>query len=191
MAENSANVGVAVTGAVYRGKSAATAPTGTASELASASWDEMGWISEDGITRSMPGAGDAETIKGWQNGGTVRVIRTPSDENPTFSFVMLETNKAVVEATFGVTLTQTATEGSYVINTNVARAREKWAIDVIDGSELSRYYIPLGEVIEVGETTLASTSATAYEITIECHLDSTIAGQVKVWETRLKTPPSP
>lgn len=187
MAENSANVGVAVTGAVYRGKAGATAPTGTATALAPANWDEMGWISEDGITRSMPGAGDAETIKGWQNGGTVRVIRTPSDENPTFSFVMLETNKATVEATFGVTLTQTATEGSYVINTNVNRAREKWAIDVIDGAELSRYYIGLGEVVEVGETTLASNAATAYEITIECHFDQAIGGQVKVWETRLKS----
>ena len=187
MPVNSNAVGVAVTGAVYRGKPAATAPTGTASALAPASWDEMGWISEDGITRSMPGAGDAEVIKGWQNGGTVRVIRTPSDENPTFSFVMLETNKATVEATFGVTLTQTATEGSYVINTNVARAREPWAIDVIDGAELSRYYVGLGEVTEVGETTLASTAATAYEITIECHFDQAIAGQVKVWETRLKT----
>jgi len=188
MAVDNSKVGVAVTGAVYRGKAGATAPAGTATALAPATWDEMGWISEDGITKSMPGAGDAEAIKGWQNGGTIRIIRTPSDENPTFSFVMLETSKKVVEATFGVTLTQTATEGEYTINTNTVRTKDKWVIDVVDGSELSRYYAPLGEVTEIGETTLANSSATGYEVTIECHLDSGIGGQVKVWDTRLKTP---
>lgn len=186
MPVNNGNVGVAITGAVYRGKLAAVAPTGTASSVTT-DWDEMGWISEDGISRAMPGAGDAETIKGWQGGGTVRVIRTPSDENPTFAFQMLETKKAVIEATYGATVTATATEGSYTVNTNVVRTKDKWVIDVVDGSELTRYYIPQGEVTEIGEQSLTTNGATVYDVTLECHYDSVIGGQFKVWETRLRT----
>ena len=84
-------VAVAVTGAVYRGQSGAAAPTGVSGALTN--YDEMGWISEDGITRAMPGAGESTVIVGWQNGAQVRVVRAASTENPTFQFTMLETSK--------------------------------------------------------------------------------------------------
>lgn len=188
MANVEANVAVAITGAVYRGKSGATAPTGTSGALTS--YDELGFISEDGITRAMPGAGDRETIKAWQNGAIVRVISTPSDENPAYTFTLLETKKEVIEAALGVTVTQTSSEGSYVIDSNAPKSRDKYVIHVIDGSELERHFIPLGEVVEIGEQVFANGQPIGYEVTVECHRDASISGQIKVWSTRLKSPAS-
>lgn len=188
MVNKSENVAVAVTGAVYRGKPAAVAPTGIASVLSPTEYDEMGWVNEDGVSIEMPGAGDSETIKGWQNGATVRTISTPPEDNPKIKFTLLETKKEVIEAALEVTITQTATDGAYVLDTTAPRGRRKWVVDAVDGAELSRRYAPLGEVVELGEIKLAHGEATAYEVTIECHRDTALAGQMKVWESRLKTP---
>lgn len=186
MAENSAAVAVAVTGAVYRGGTGFTPPTGTSGALTGA--DEMGWISEDGIVRTMPGAGEATVLRGWQNGAVVRVVRAAGEENPTFQLTLLETKVETIEAAYETTVTQTATEGEYVVDAHKVRAKFPWVLHVIDGSELERIYIPQGEVIELGEQTLANTSAIGHQITIEAHRDETIGGHFKTWSTRLKTP---
>lgn len=186
MAVNSAAVGVAITGALHRGASGATAPTSTSSALTG--YTELGWISEDGVTRSHPDAGDATAIVGWQNGQQIRVIRKPSTENPTYGCVLLETTKATIEASLGVTVTQTSAEGSYVLDTSVIRPKDKWVLDIIDGADLERHYIPQGEVVALGDVVYKNDEPIGYEITIEAHRDATLGGQVKVFSTRLKTP---
>lgn len=179
------NVAVAVTGAVYKGEAGASAPTGTSGALTG--YDEMGWISEEGIVRTMPGAGEATVLKGWQNGATVRIIRAAGEENPTFQLTLLETKIETIEAAYEATVTQSATEGEYVVDAHKVRGKFPWVLHVIDGAELERIYIPQGEIIELGEQTLANTSAVGHQITIEAHRDSTIGGHFKTWSTRLKT----
>lgn len=186
MATNSAAVGIAITGALYRGQSGAAAPASASAALAN--YTDLGWISEDGVTRTHPDAGDPTVIVGWQNGEKVRVVRKPSTENPTYSCVLLETTKASIEAALGVTVTQTAAEGTYVLNTGTVRPRDKWVLDVIDGAALERHYIPQGEVVALGDVVYKNDEPIGYEITLEAHLDSSISGQVKVHATRLKTP---
>lgn len=181
-----ANVGVAVDGAVYRGGAGAVAPTGTSGALTS--YDEMGWISEEGFTRGMPGAGEATVLRGWQNGAQIRVLRAPGEDNPTFQFTMLEEKVEVIEAAYATTVNQTATEGNYVIDAHVVRPKEKWVIHIIDGAFLKRIYIPQGEITEVGEQTLTYNAAIGHQVTLECHKDSGIGGHMQVWSTRLKTP---
>ena len=122
MALDSSKVRVGVTGSVSVGAVGATAPTGTASAITG--FTDVGWIGEDGVTASFPGGGDADRIVGWQNGGTVRIIRTPSEDNPTLAFVMLETKKETVETALGVTVTTASTEGSYEFDTQDTRVGE-------------------------------------------------------------------
>lgn len=185
MALDTDAVGVAITGAVSKGATSATAPTGTAGAITG--FIDLGLIGPDGVTETMPGSGDAVVIKAWQNGMQVRTVRSTSEENPTYKFVMLETKKEVIETKYGVTLTQTATEGSFVIDTTAVRPHDSYVIDVIDGAELERTYIPDGEVIEVGDKVYANGEPIGYEVTIEAHRDSTLAGNAKVWSTRLKS----
>jgi len=186
MALDPSNVLVAVTGAFYADTSgSATAPTSTSSALTS--YTDLGLISEDGITLSMPGAGDSTSLKAWQNGQTVRVIRTPSEDNPTIQLVFIETKLDVIEFTFGVSVTQTSTDGSWEIDTTEVRTPVNSVIDVVDGAEILRAHLPKAVVTEISEISLTSTDAIGWGVTLELERDNTLGYQAKVWSTKLKT----
>ena len=185
MATDATKVRVAVTGAVFRGPTSATAPTGTAG-APDAAFTDLGFIGEDGVEISLPGAGDSTPIRAWQNGTIVRVVRTPSDENPSWAFQMLETTKATVETYFGVTVTQTITEGSFQYEvTN--RSHSSYIVDVIDGAELIRDYIPHGIVTGVEAITLANGEPIGYGVTVEGERDPELGYNFKRWATALRT----
>lgn len=186
MALDASKVGVAITGLASRAPLATAAPTSQSTAL-NVAFVDVGYIGEGGITQSMPGSGDATTIKAWQNGATVRTIRSASEDLPTFSFVMLETKKESLETYFGATLTQTATEGTLTYNSTASRTHFSWVFDVVDGAELERIYIPDGVVTEVGDRVYANGEPIGYEVTIEAQLDSTLSGNFKVWSTRAKS----
>lgn len=184
MAVDATKVRVAVTGAVSKGALSATAPTGTASALTG--FSDLGGISEDGVTLALNDEGDSTPIKVWQNGATVRTIRTASEDNPTISFALVETSLATIETYFGVEVTQTATEGSFEF-TSQARTADSYVLDVIDDDELIRLYVPQGVVSSVEEITLANSEAIAYGVTIDCERDETLGYNFKSWLTALKS----
>lgn len=186
MVLDASKVGVAVTGLASRAPLGTAAPTSQTTAL-NVAFVDVGYIGEDGITQSIPGSGDAETIKAWQNGATVRTIRSASEDLPTFQFVMLETKKESLESFFGTTVTQTATEGSLVYASTASRSHYSWVFDVVDGAELERIYIPDGVVTEVGDRVYANGEAIGYEVTIEAQLNVALAGNFKLWTTRAKS----
>lgn len=185
MALDATKTQVAVSGGVLKGLTTATAPTGTSG--VTTGFVDMGYISEDGIEITMPDAGDATPIKAWQGGTTVRTIRTPTEDNPSWHFTALETNLSVVEAYFGVTVTQTATDGSFAYVATATRPYNAWIIDVIDGAELQRDYVPKGIVTSVGAQTASNGDVTGYEVTVEGEFDAVKGFNFKRWSTRLKT----
>lgn len=182
---DAANVRVAVTGAVSKGAYGATAPTGTSG--AATGHVDLGYISEDGVEIELPDAGDSTPIKAWQGGTTVRTIRTPSEDNPTWHFTMLESTIETIETYFGVTVTDGATEGSFEF-TNTIRPDNSYVVDAIDGAELVRDYIPKGVVTSVGPHVLSNGDPMGYEVTIEADLDPVKGYNFKRWATALKTP---
>lgn len=185
MATDTTKVAVAITGAVSVGPTSATAPTSQSSTLTG--FTDLGGISEDGVVRTNPGAGDSTVLKFWQNGQQARVIRAAGDEAPRFTFTLMETNKIAVETALGVTVTQTATEGSYVVSAGQIPTNKSWVLDVVDGSELERQYIHKGAVVELGDTTYNGDGSINLEVTVECDYSSTLSGHYKVWSTRLKS----
>ena len=185
MTLDASKVRVAITGAISVGPIGTTAPTGTASAITPRV--DLGYVGEAGVTESQPGAGDSNPIKAWQNGATVRTIRTPSEDLPTWQFVLLETKKQVIELYYKTTVTQTVTEGSYEIDSTATDAGHDFVIDVVDGAELERVHIPRGFVSEVGDKVYANGEAIGYEVTIEGEADSTLGYNAKVWATALKS----
>ena len=184
MAVTASNVRVAVTGAVSKGDLSATAPTGTGGTLTG--FTDLGGVSEDGVTITMPGGGDAEPIKVWQNGATVRTIRTPNEDLPSFQFTLLETTREVIELYFGTTVTPGSTDGELTYDATVARPKSSYVIDVIDDTELIRTYVPVGAVVEVGDQVYANGEAIGYEVTIEAEA-GTAGFNFKQWSTATKT----
>lgn len=186
MVNDATKVGVAVTGSIYRAPLATAAPTSQTTAL-NVAFVDLGYIGEDGVTQTIPASGDSTPVKAWQNGATIRILRSPSEDPATFSFVALETNKTVVESWAGATVTQTVTEGSYTLNSTANRTHYSWVIDVVDGAELERIYIPDGVVFEVGDRVYANQEPIGYEMTISADYNSSISGNAKVWSTRLKS----
>ena len=186
MALDASKVAVAVTGLASRAPLGTAAPTSQSIAL-NVAFVDVGYIGEDGITQTVPGSGDAETIKAWQNGATVRTIRSASEDLPTFQFVMLETKKESLETYYGATVTQTATEGSLTYSSTATRTHYSWVFDVVDGTELERIYVPDGVVTEVGDRVYANGEPIGYNVTIEAQLNTGISGNFKVWTTRAKT----
>lgn len=182
---DASNVRVAVSGAVFRGPLSMTAPSGTSG--APVGGVDLGFISEDGVEIELPDAGDSTPIKALQDGTTVRVVRTASEDNPSWHFTMLETTIATVEAYFDVTVDDGATEGSFEFEvTN--RAHNSYVVDAIDGAELMRDYIPYGVVTSVGPHVLANGEATGYEVTVEGERDPVLGYNFKRFATALRTP---
>lgn len=181
MALDSSLVRVAVTGAVSVGATSATAPTGTAGTLTG--FTDLGFIGEDGVTETRDRS--TNTLKAWQNGATVRTVVT--DGTLTYKFVMLETKKETVELYYGTTVTSATSDGSFVIVPTNTGGRKSFIIDVVDGAELERVYIPQGEVTEVGDKVYAGGEAIGYEVTVTAYPDATLGGSAKVYATALKT----
>lgn len=181
MATDSSKVRVAVTGEVLVGATAATAPTGTGGTTTG--FTGLGYVSEDGVTETRDRS--ADDIKAWQNGDTVRTVVT--DGNLTFSFTLLETKKETVELFYGTTVTQTVTDGSFVIVPTNTGGRKSFILDVVDGAELRRTYIPSGEVTEVGDIVYSNGEPIGYEVTVTAYSSPSISGNAKVWSTALKS----
>jgi len=186
MALNADNVRVAITGGFYYDPTGlGTAPTGTGSSITG--MPDVGYISEEGISLKMPGAGDSTSLKAWQNGATVRTIRTPPADNPEVSLTLMETKLETIELAFGVKVTQNSQDGEFVINTNVERKPVPVVIDVIDADSLIRVYAPRAVVTAIDTLSLKNGEAIGYPVTIALEYDQAIGGQAKVWMTALKS----
>jgi len=185
MALDATKVRVAVTGVVSKGLTSATAPTSEA--VALTGFTDLGFVGEDGVSYTAAGEGDTTPIKAWQNGQTVRTIRSATEENPSWTFTLLETKLETVETYFGATVTQTASNGTYNIDTTTVRGYDSYVIDVVDSAELIRVYIPKGIVTEVGDLVYANGEPIGYEVTIEGERNSTLGYNAKTWATALKT----
>lgn len=186
MALDVSNVMRGVTGIVSVGADDAALPTAVNSALVA--YDDLGWIGEDGITRSMPGAGDREVIRGWQNNGVVLVIRTPSEDNPTWQFVCLETKIEVVEFVLGVTVTQSATDGKWIVDTEAERAYHRIVFDVVHGARLRRTCLPKAVVTEIGDQVFAFGVPIGWEVTVEAEKDQDVGGHFIEWDSAFATP---
>lgn len=185
MVLDASKVGRGVTGAVHKLDPDEDAPTSNSSAITG---PDLGWISTDGVTKSMPSTGDRSTVRGWQGNGVVFVVRTPTDDLPSWTFVCLETNIAVIETTYNVTVTQSATEGRYVVDTSKPRLPERYVFTVLDDAEVRRDYVPKGVVSEIGDQVFQFGEPIGYEITIEGEFDQELGGNFEVFDTRLKTP---
>ena len=182
------NVRVAVTGAVAIGGDDFTAPTDADTVLTGAS--DLGYISDDGITESR--GLTTNTIKGWQNGDTVREVVTAGAL--TFKFVMIETKKETVETFYGSPVDDAT--GKVVIVPAKTGGRKPYVIDVVDGSDFIRTYVPQAEITDVGDLVYKSGDAIGYEVTITGYPDPSITdddgdtGSAVKWYSSLVTAPA-
>lgn len=181
MSLNSQNVRVAVTGATYVGPTTAAAPT-TATSALGTDFKDLGYVSDGGVTETRDRS--TNDIRAWQNSALVRQPVTES--SITYNWTMIETKKETVEQYYGTTV---AADGSIKIDPSKTGGRKSYVIDVIDGDDIIRVYIPNGEVTEVGDQAYVNGDPIGYEITITGYA-TTVGNEVYSaikWYSSLKT----
>ena len=136
-----------VAGAVYRAPIGTTLPTDASTALAAA-FEDMGYISEDGITNSN--SPDSEKIK------------------------FLESlNEDVLETVYGVSNVTVGSNTITVVANASALGEYIYVIDmVMTGGALKRIVIPKGSLSELGDIVYKSNEAVGYEVTLEALPDS-------------------
>lgn len=179
---DSANVRVAVSGKVSIGPTATAAPT-TAESTLNVAFKDLGYVSEDGVTESRERS--TEQIKAWQDGDIVR--ETITDSALRFQFTLIESNPETIALFYGATVD--TDDGSLVIVPSATGGRKAFVLDVIDGDVLIRYYVPQGEILEVGDVVYSNGAPIGYDVTLSTYPDSGIGGNAKRWQTDLVVAP--
>lgn len=156
MALSAENVMVGITGKVYSGPTSATAPL--ASDSALVGFTELGYVSADGIEFTWDKS--TNQIRAWQNADLVREVVT--EATVTYTFMLLETNQAVIETYFGTAMV----DGRIELNPASTGGRKSFVIDIVDGDKVVRHYIPSGEILTVEAQTFANGEPIMYGVTI-------------------------
>lgn len=164
MALDANEVRVAISGEVHAAPIGTAAPTTAVSAL-NAAFVGLGYNSEDGVVESYEES--VESIRAWQNGATVRTVTSESEAR--LAFTMIQTNRSTLELFHkGSVMVSDGATGfklNVIMPTPDPRA---FVLDVIDGTEHIRIYVPDGEVIERGEVEYISGGAVGYPVTISC-----------------------
>lgn len=181
MALDSTKVRAAVSGAVSVGPTSAAAPTGTGGALTG--FVDLGYVSDAGVTEAR--SRDTNDVRAWQGGALVRTLITSG--TLTYNFVLLETKADTVKLFYGSVITSTAADGSFLVIPTSTGGRQAFVVDVVDGAELIRTYLPQAEVTEVGDHVYVNSDPVGYEVTITAYPDSALGANAKVWATALKT----
>lgn len=174
------------TGAVWLGTPSATLPTEIDSTLTG--FTDLGILNEDGLARQLPGAPDREVIRGWQNNMVIVTIRTPNEDNPTYTFTLVESKKEVVEWAYETEIETSAKSGRWVIDAHRERTVIPLVFDVIHGSRVLRQLAPKAIITEVGEQTYNYAGLLTYPITVEIERDDDIDGHIVEWDSKYAVP---
>lgn len=152
-------------GGVFRAPAGTTLPTDADTALAT-TFKDMGFISEDGITKSR--SVETSDIKEW-GGSTVHVIQTSKEV--TVQFQELATlNIDVIKSIYGNdNVSGTMADGLTVIENDDEPEEAVWVVDItcLDGT-LERMVIPRGKISELGDEVYKRDEAVSYDVTITC-----------------------
>lgn len=151
-----------VGGAISVGDTTLTMPTDATTALP-AGFDNLGYVSEDGVTQGI--TRDSEQIKAW-GGDTVMTSQTDFAE--TFQFTLIEAlNTAVRKTVFGDDNVTGDLQSGIVTKVNSAELPAKaYVIEQIYNGAVSRTVIPYAKVTEIGDIVYSDGEPIGYEITI-------------------------
>ena len=149
-----------------------TAPAGTAlpaypSEALGADWAEVGAITEDGITFSLP---SGDVLRNW----ALIAERKINTENGTVQAPIMYTTKKVLETLFGAgNVTHTAASSSHgnvdavEIAPDVSAEPAAYLFLMKDGDKLAMLGCTSGLITEIGDVSFSPSAGVTWEATID------------------------
>lgn len=154
-----ANVLVGAPGIAYFAPAGTTLPT-TADEALDDAFDDLGLVSEDGLTESHNQT--TNKIKDW-SGATIREDIT--EQTDQYALKFLESNPGVLETYYGP-----QDDPETVVRVRQQKGRRGcWVFDIIDGDNTLRKVVPDGQVITIDDITHKVGEAVDYGVHITCY----------------------
>lgn len=186
MVLDATQVRVGITGQVYRAPLGSTSPTDSVSALAAA-FVGLGYVGEDGVEENWDDSVD--NIVAWQNATVVRAAVTESQG--TLEFMLIQTNKAVLEAFHrGSTITEPS-PGNFRMDVKPIVADPRmWVLDVVDGAKHERILVGNGEITQRGSIMYRNGEPIGYPMTITAYPDANGNLMVK-WSDDIAWDPTP
>lgn len=148
---------------VYVAPTGTTAPTDTTTALA-AGWEALGLLSDDGASESR----DEDSTDHYAWGG-VLVRTTRSKHKRTIVVTALEDNDTVFKLVNPGSTSATATGTTTRVVKVPTPDPRAFVFELVDGDVTLRRHIAKGEVVSVGDVTLAESDLTAFELTINVY----------------------
>lgn len=143
-----------------------TAPTDIATAW-SATWKDLGLLSEDGMTETRDM--DSNEHYSW-GGGLVRTVR--SKHKRAFKVAALEDNPIV----WGLVNPGSTASSASGITTRVYKVPtpdpRAFGFELIDGANTSRLIVARGEIVEIGDVARSDADLSMYELTIDVYAAS-------------------
>lgn len=139
------------TGQVYVGAVGATAPTTDSSSLSASAWHGLGYTTEDGVSAAQ--SPEIQRFGAWQTKQDIR--RERGKESFSVSGVLLQWNEDTLPFVFGGGSITDLGGGQYKFTpptSSSALAEKSLVVDVVDGSNRVRIYIPRGTVVDGTDT---------------------------------------
>lgn len=153
-----------ISGAVYRAAAGTALPTDATTALGTG-FQELGFISEDGVTNNN--SPDTENVHAW-GGAVVLVLQNERPDEWTLTFIEA-INPNVLKTVYGDS-NVTVDETTGMITVQATSEQTAAAVYVIEmqlkGGAMKRVVIPIGDIKELGEVVYKDDEPIGYEITI-------------------------
>lgn len=157
-----------VSGAMFSAPLGTALPTDATSAL-NAAFNDLGYVSEDGVTNSVNL--ESTSVKDW-GGNKVLTIQTSKDDQ--FKAKLIEsTNIYAIREVYGET-NATKSSGMITVKSNATELSYKsYVIDMaLSNGGIRRIVLPKAKVSSVGEINYKNNDAVGYDITWDTALDS-------------------
>lgn len=145
------------------------APLGTAlptsvSASLNAAFNDLGWLSDNGVTNNI----SRDVTKHYAFGG--ECVKTTQDRyTETISFTLLESNADVLGTVYGAGNVTSAGSTLTVEHESGMLDEISLVFDFIDGDNDGRIVVRRGRVVEIAEIKYAHTDPTSYELTVDVY----------------------
>lgn len=160
-----------VGGAIFTAPLGTTLPTDAVSPLGD-EWENVGYISEDGVTNSN--SPESDGIQAW--GGDI-VYNAQTEKEDNWDFTMIEvTNPVALKVVYGEDNVSGDLTTGITVKANAEIQEERaYVIDmVLRGTTLKRVVIARGQVTEVEDIEYTDGDLIGYGTTISAHPDEAI-----------------
>ena len=154
-------------GAVFVAPAATTLPLNATTALP-ASFENVGYCSEDGLTNSV--TTESSSIKAW---GGDEVLNIQTSRSETFTFAMIETNEAALKQVYGEGNVSSSGSSLSILHNSKLKTNHVWVFEILlTNDRVKRIVVPCGKITAVEDIAYKDGEPIKYGVTLSALPDA-------------------